>query len=266
MTSQVKVPGVDVTAGLARFQALSPEEQRRRLMAASPAAWAQLARGFTNAPFHTEWYQVAERYSRAAIIAPRDHGKSEALTINRACWHMIYREGTWVLVFAATMDQAQAIKARVDEVLEETAGHLMMGARTSRHIRNARETRLLNSSRITVGSAGKAVRGGHPDLIIGDDVLEEKTCLTKHQRDKTARWWNGTVANMAHSGTVRRLPSGIKKRMPPTRITLVGTPFHRSDLLMSMRDNDLYAFRRYAAEYDPERLPQPGASLAVEIS
>ena len=40
-------------------------------------------------------------------------------------------------------------------------------------------------------------------------------------------------------------------RMPATRIRLVGTPFHTDDLLMSMRRNPVWAFYRYAAEFDP---------------
>jgi hypothetical protein len=34
---------------------------------------------------------------------------------------------------------------------------------------------------------------------------------------------------------------------------------------MSMRKNPIWAFYRYAAEFDPSRLPRPGESLAVEI-
>jgi hypothetical protein len=52
--------------------------------------------------------------------------------------------------------------------------------------------------------------------------------------------------------------------MPPTRIMLVGTPFHERDLLMSMRGNPLYRFRRYAAEFDLALCVD--GSLAVEAS
>jgi hypothetical protein len=37
------------------------------------------------------------------------------------------------------------------------------------------------------------------------------------------------------------------------------------DLLMSMRKNRIWAFYRYAAEFDPSQLSRPGESLAVEI-
>jgi hypothetical protein len=33
-------------------------------------------------------------------------------------------------------------------------------------------------------------------------------------------------------------------------VHLVGTPFHSSDLLMGMRANPIYEYRRYSAEFD----------------
>jgi hypothetical protein len=52
--------------------------------------------------------------------------------------------------------------------------------------------------------------------------------------------------------------------MPATKVHLVGTPFHQQDLLMSMRSNPVYEFRRYAAEFDPADLV-PGTT-AVEVA
>jgi len=111
-------------------------------------------------------------------------------------------------------------------------------------------------SMITVAGAGKAVRGAHPDVIIGDDVLEEATTSSAHMRRKTERWWFGTV---------RTLPTRARVTLPPTLGRLAGTSFHADDLLMSMRKNPIWAFYRYSAEFDPAQLSRPGDSLAVEI-
>jgi hypothetical protein len=103
--------------------------------------------------------------------------------------------------------------------------------------------------------------------VIGDDVLEEKYCLTELMRKRTERWWKGTVGGMAHPGAlrwVRKFPGAPweQVRIPPTRIFLVGTPFHEQDLLNGMKHNAMYRFKRYMAEYRPIDLV-PG-SLAVE--
>lgn len=76
-----------------------------------------------------------------------------------------------------------------------------------------------------------------------------------------------SVSGMAHPGTTRTSEvAGAAQRTttPPTRIHLVGTPFHRSDLIMSMRGNPLYTYRRYAAEFGEGDLV-PG-SMAVEAT
>jgi hypothetical protein len=71
------------------------------------------------------------------------------------------------------------------------------------------------------------------------------------QRRRLERWWPGTVGGMAHPGTWRTIGTGstlLRAWFSPTRIYLVGTPFHAQDLLMSMRASPLYRFRRYSAD------------------
>lgn len=230
-----------------------------RACKADPAIWSVERRGFTNAAVHEEWYRLMVEEQRCVVIAPREHAKTEVFTVNQTSWRSIYQPGIWTYVFANTADQSKALKVRIDAAVEEAEPHLLAGALE----KNDTTTVYANGSRVTVAGAGKSVRGAHPDVIIGDDVLEEESCLTAYQRQKTARWWFGTVSNMAHGGTTR-VHRGVRRRFPPTRIFLVGTPFHQSDLLMSMKSNPVYRFYRYAAEFRAEDLV-PG-SLAVEVA
>jgi hypothetical protein len=96
-------------------------------------------------------------------------------------------------------------------------------------------------------------------------VLSEAGCLTAFQRKKTESWCFGTVGGMAHLGTLRADPGHSRTSFPLIKIILVGTPFRRDDLLMSMQMNS-YAIYRYAAEYDPSQFLRPTESLAVEIA
>lgn len=230
-----------------------------RACKADPSIWAHERRGFTNAPIHEEWYRLILKEQRCAVIAPREHAKTEVFTVNQTSWRSIFQPGIWTYVFANTADQAKKLKVRVDESVHEAEPWLVDGALTQ----NDTETMYANGSRITVAGAGKSVRGAHPDVIIGDDVLEEESCLTSYQREKTRRWWFGTVSNMAHGGT-QRVHRGIRRQFPPTKIFLVGTPFHSGDLLMQMKTNPVYRYYRYAAEFRPEELV-PG-TLAVEVA
>lgn len=220
--------------------------------------WAERKLGFTNAALHWEWCELAMTRDRLCVVAPREHAKSQVFTVNQVAWRSIYTPGLQSYVFAQTGDQAVKLKARIDEVIDTVAPWMLEGARVK-----GTESVWANESRVTAAGAGKSVRGEHPDLIIGDDVLEEGSASTAHQRAAQARWWFGTVGGMAHPPTTR-LVQGQEVAMPATKVHLVGTPFHRQDLLMAMRENGLYEFRRYAAEFREADLV-PG-TMAVEVS
>jgi hypothetical protein len=223
--------------------------------------WAELKRGFENAPHHWEWSECAMTRQRLCTVAPREHAKSEVFTVNQVAWRSIYLPGFWSYVFCQTGEQAAKIKERIDQAVAQAAPWMIDG-----HVEmNTTHSVYANYATVDVAGAGKAVRGMHPDLVVGDDVLEEGNCLTSLQRKRMERWWFGTIGGMAHPGTQRTLgKTGIIVTMPPTRVHLVGTPFHQQDLLMGMRGNPMYEFRRYAAEFDPADLVD--GTMAVEVA
>jgi len=217
------------------------------------------------APFHWEWCELAMTERRLAIVAPRDHSKSESFSVNATTWRSTYQIGVWTYIFMRTGDQAKEMITRIESAMQETCPQLVDPPRR----RTSNDILFQNGSRVTAAGAGKAVRGAHPDFIVGDDVLEERSATTELERKRVDRWWKGTVANMAHPGSVRAVrmdqhSEPVRVVMPPTRVFLVGTPFHEQDLLLGMRSNPLYAYRRYAAEFRPEDLV-PG-TWAVEVS
>jgi hypothetical protein len=223
---------------------LRTEEAIELACRASLAVWAERKRSLVHAPLHWEWCELAQTTVRLCVVAPREHAKSETFTVNQTAWRCEYTPGLEAYVF--------------DDAVEETAPW-MFPVRE----KNESMTVYRNLSQVRVAGSGKGVRGEHPDLIVGDDVMEETTALTSYQRRKLARWWHGTVGGMAHPGTWRMI-GGTRRWFPPTRVHLVGTPFHQQDLLLAMSGNPMYEFRRYAAEFDPTDLV-PG-TLAVEVS
>jgi hypothetical protein len=243
-----------------------PREQVTELACrAHLGVWTEVKRKLRMTPLHWEWTELAMRERRLCVIAPREHGKTETFTVNHLTWRVTYTPGIWCYVFSQTDEQSKELLQKIVDTVEQTAPWLLHRVRQ----KNALRVRFANGARINAAGAGKAIRGPHPDLIVGDDVLEEKYCLTELMRKRTERWWKGSVGGMAHAGTtrwVRRFPGAPFEpvEIPPTRIMLVGTPFHEQDLLNGMKGNSMYRFRRYAAEYRPIDLV-PG-SLAVEAS
>ena len=225
--------------------------------------WSERRLGLSMAPFHWEWADAAMNRDRLAECAPREFGKSVALTVNPTVWRSIYTPGTWSYLFAQTADQAKALLGRVKDTMESVRPDLMADALED----SAVAVTFANGSRVSTAGAGKRVRGAHPDVIVGDDVLDEDNTATAMQRRKIERWWFGSVANMAHPGTIRevRTAAGLRRfPMRPTKIHMVGTPFHEADLLLAMRTNARWHFRRYQAECPPEdRVP---GTWAVEVA
>lgn len=215
--------------------------------------WSEVKRGYRNAGFHWEWYDLAQNARRLALIAPREHAKSECFTVNNAAWHAIYMPGFWTYIFCNSGDQGEKILSRVGSAIAQVAPDLMAKAKVA----HSKEIVLGNDARVTVRGSGAAVRGAHPDLIVGDDVQDESNTSTQMQRDRLKQWWFGTVGGMAHPGTSRVVQHvgrpARKMDFPATRILLVGTPFHSLDLLMSCKDNPMYQYRLYSALSKVER-------------
>jgi hypothetical protein len=213
------------------------------------------------APFHIEWFSLALSHSRLCIVAPRGFSKSETFSVNLAGWSVRYDPGLRVLLLSLTEDLAVKLGRRLVEALTHCEPQLI-----PRRPSSERSLRFTNGATVDVAGVGAAVRGAHPDLIIADDVLSEESASSELERKRTERWFQGSIAGMAHPDSERRSVSGRMREFPPTRIAVVGTPFHDSDLLMhTLRRNVQWEWRRYAAEFEPDRLPLPGESLAVQL-
>ena len=184
---------------------------------------------------------------------------SETVSVDSCAWRICYRPGIQCVIFTSDVEVAKELKERVDTAVAQHDEMLLEGAT----IRNVKRTTYANGASIRVRTTGQKVRGLHPDHIVGDDVLSDENTATHYQRKKVERWWFATVEGMGHPGTWR-VVGRHKVWMPPTTIHLIGTPFHQSDLLMSMRSNPIYRYRRYAAEFDPSDLV-PG-TWAVEAA
>jgi len=230
------------------------------LCRANPGVWAERKRGFVNAPVHWEWYSLMTTMQRGCVVAPREHAKSECWTVNGTAWRSIYTPGIWTYVFAATADLATELKERIDSAVREAEPELVNNA----YALSKTQTVYGNGSRITCAGAGKAVRGAHPDVIVGDDVLSDDSAATEHQRKKILTWWSGTIGGMSHPGTTRVVRGHGRLTFRPTQVFLVGTPFHSQDLLSAMKGNKLYHYRRYSAEYHVSQLVD--GTMAVEVA
>jgi len=239
---------------------------RALLISEHPAVYAEEKFGYINEPFHEEWYEAELVHPRLCIVAPREYAKSEVFSVNSTCWFGERWPGSHQWIFEDSLEQGKLMLERIISAMTQANP-----AMTDRMWKEENTDAIFsNFSRVTVAGRGQRKRGARGDRIVGDDILDEESTHTRYQRAKVERWWDGTVANMAHPGMYRRLGWGHLKGAgvpmlwyPPTTIRLVGTPFHQADALMRMRKNRLYHFRRYEAEFDVADLV-PG-TMAVEV-
>ena len=200
--------------------------------------WSELYRGFKNPPHIRVWHKLINGVifggtKRLCILAPRDHAKSEVFAVSTTAYLAKYGgvAWRWVYIFCNTQAQANEIIYRVHDAIAKCYPELIQGI-----VRDeVREKIYSNGFRLTGKGTGASVRGAHPDLIIGDDILDDDNSATNMSREKVKRWWFGTVTNMAK---------------PTSAIIIEGTPQHELDLLMSLKDNPSYIWKRYPAEME----------------
>lgn len=201
--------------------------------------WSEHMRGYENPPHIKEWYGLIDEIlfrglRRVCVVAPRDHAKSEVFVVStvthlaRYGMELGYR---WVFIFSDTQPQANEMIERCYAEISRVYPEL-----TYRMLKNdVMEKKLRNGFRFMGRGAGASVRGSHPDVIIGDDVLNDGNSETNQGREKIKKWWSGTVTNMAK---------------PTSVMILEGTCQHELDLLMSMKDNTSYRYKVYSAEVE----------------
>jgi phage terminase large subunit-like protein len=73
--------------------------------------------------------------------------------------------------------------------------------------------------------AGGSVTGGHFDLIICDDIQDDRNTYTAGVRRKTREWWRGTISPMLVRGGM---------------ICVIGTRKHHDDLFSHLIDDPTY--------------------------
>ena len=212
---------------------------RRMLAKASPVFFDTFYCGMRWA-FHRErWLKLFEDLQREAasskqkafslLLAPRDHGKTEALityTARAICQNRDVR----ILWISASSGQAEKRMRRVkallesDKVLADWCSAPEEGFGPWREsdeqkwgatqVYVARQLQSVDPTIEAVGSGG-SVTGGHFDIILCDDLEDDRTTYTAGQRAKLREWFNATVRPML-------VPGGV--------MIVVGTRKHHDDL------------------------------------
>ena len=184
---------------------------------------------------YLEWWDLAEAHTRLHIQAHRDSWKSFFWSRAYPLFRAVSRPGAAICLISYSEVQARKnlywIKQMVETVPELRSQFLpksntLMWQKTFLH--------LANGSTIECKGFGSAMRGGHFDLIVGDDLLKDGSSMPHDDQDD---FFFGVIS-----------PACRKTG----QIVVVGTPLEHGDLLETLEQNEIYVTRKY-----PALIPDP---------
>lgn len=216
---------------------------RRWLCKASPSFFANYYLGLDFANHQDRWYNLFLKHKRLLLLAPRGHGKTEALVRVFAESRICVDRAIRVLVISKTKDEA---RKRVDQVRRDLEsnpkivsdfgsfsprvvdtprhpgrqGSSERWSSTQFYVTGRRSSRDATMESVGIGGA---ITGGHFDLIILDDPVEIGDAQSQSKRDSAWQWFSSTVKELAE---------------PTTTIVVIGTRKHADDLFGRIISDD----------------------------
>jgi len=221
---------------------------RRGLAAGSPAFFDTYYCGMRQADHRRRWLDLAEQTitqarrkrskGRVLLLAPRDHGKTElaiSIALRAVCLNRNIRI-LWISE-SSTAARKRVMRLRTllqsPRVVEDWESAPSVGCGPFRQPNADGEkpkwtetqiyvTRTLASVDPTIEAVGTGggITGGHFDLILCDDLEDDRTVFSAAQRAKTRNWWRGTMLPMLSKGGT---------------IMVIGTRKHHDDLYAHLK-------------------------------
>ncbi len=194
--------------------------------------------GLTCKKFHKEWLDLFENNDYVALLAPRGSGKTSIIA-GYLLWKISTNPDIRILLVTINQDKAIEIMSYIQKHLEDNDKLIKLFGQ---------QKGLSDWSRSTVrvyGAKGKhkeptlqvlgvtaSMVGGHYDIIILDDITDQKNSRTEHRRRELVRWLNSTLMPMLE---------------PHGKLVCVGTKWHQSDIHSYFQGLSNYKSKIYKA-------------------
>jgi predicted phage terminase large subunit-like protein len=163
---------------------------------------------------HKEWWEMfCSKHTLVSIAAPRDHAKTTALTKGFGLGRMLFRVSDFSFVVSDTEEQAAEFVTGLGNIIkDETAIQIMFEVDD---FEKDTETDIIvvfkdgKKFRFFARGVGQKVRGilwgeKRPNLILIDDLENDKNVQSKEQRRTLKKWVNGAlIPSRSKSGIVR---------------------------------------------------------------
>ena len=257
----------------------SPRE-RRALSRMSCVFFDSYYCGMRYAAHRSRWFDQLDRTwesareqgdkGRQLVLAPRDHGKTEA-AISYAVRAIALNRDVRILWICESSSQAEKRMRRVkallrsERIVSDWGSDASIGCLpfedentpwTQTQVYVCRNLESVDPTITAIGSGG-AVTGAHFDLVLADDLESDMSCHTAAQRAKTKRWFKATVLPMLSRGGL---------------IAVIGTRKHYDDLYGDMINDPSWALiedpaiKRMPTSYSYETETREGREVICGVS
>lgn len=174
-------------------------------------------------------------YNRHVQLSPRAHGKTTVFLHGFPVWAICYMPDVRILLVSKTRDQAykslQVIRRELlsNERIKQDFGDLIENIKQlqSGQIwckRTAKGQKLKDATVEAVGAEG-SITGGHFDIIICDDLVDDENTKTDGRRKNIYNWAFGTIGQLCE---------------PHTQWIFVGTRKHYADIYQDLLENPVW--------------------------
>ena len=198
--------------------------------------------------FHKEWITLFEENNFVSLQAPRGHGKTTLIGAY-IIWRIVRDPDIRILIVTINQDKADEMMTfiqyhlegndKIIEIFGEQRGYSREWSRSTLRVMRAGKSGLAHKEpTLTVLGITSSMVGGHYDLIVLDDITDQKNSRTTGRREELVRWYNLTLMPMLE---------------PEGKILSIGTRWHENDIHNYLQTSSGYTHRRYQAILDEEK-------------
>lgn len=214
-------------------------------------------------PAHqVRWLSYIER-KRHLQLSPRDHGKTTIFCYAFPLWVICYKMDIRVLLVSKTGSQAKKLLDTIKKELNENPriredfGILLERDAATLWCKRSDKGRKLKDPTVEAVGAEGAITGGHFDIIICDDIVDDENVKTEARMASLENWFLGTIGQLCE----------------PTTLWLVsGTRKHYNDIYSMILENPIWqniidrAIIKYPQEYEYiKEIDESGKEFIVDV-
>lgn len=223
-----------------RLYAFPPEDPKKQIEMMSkayedPLYFCRTFLGYSTPKHYEQWVDDVQSSNRLVILAHRDSGKSVFFSFVYPLWVIFRGDVNEILLIGAEANEASR---RLEELRAEIENNPWLqhlanrGARTwgkNRFITKPPYDGAIKGVEVSAMGYKSAKRGRHPQLLLLDDILNEKTNLSMYD---VKYIFKHVIMNMLSSSS---------------RFIMVGTPFSYDDIYMDLSENKRFLVKKYPA-------------------